>query len=138
MKTKKDLILCLSFLFLWLPAGGADQREKLSLNELLSLAKERNPGLLALQAEVKAGQFPVLPQATLPDPVVSFSLRNIGATELTVGKEMMSGVGFSVSEMIPFPGKLRLRGEIALTRVRRAEQTRDAYTLSLFRQLKEL
>lgn len=138
MKIKKDVILCLSFLFLSLPAGGADQGGKLSLNELLSLAKERNPGLLALQAEVKAGQFRVLPQATLPDPVFSFSLRNIGATEFTVGKEMMSGVGFSVSQMIPFPGKLRLRGEIALTRVRRAEQTRDAYTLSLFRQLKEL
>lgn len=138
MKKKKDVILCLSFLFLSLPEGGADQGGKLSLNELLSLAKERNPGLLALQAEVKAGQFRVLPKATLPDPIVSFSLRNIGATEFTVGKEMMSGVGFYVSQMIPFPGKLRLRGEIALTRVRRAEQTMDAYTLSLFRQLKEL
>ncbi len=138
MKIKKQLIFGLSFFLFWLPGIGADQGEKISLSELLRLAKERNPGLLSLQDEVKAGQFRVLPQATLPDPVVSFSLRNIAATEFTVGKEMMSGVGFSVSQMIPFPGKLRLHGEIAATRVRRTEQMREAYTLSLFRQLKEL
>ncbi len=114
------------------------EEEKINLRELLQLAKERNPELLSLQAEVAAYQFRILPQATLPDPILSFSLKNMGATQFTIGKEMMSGLGFSVTQIIPFPGKLRLQKEIAISQLRRAEQIKEGYILSLFRQLKEL
>ncbi len=130
-------LVFLFFLFYLPPAAPAEQ-DKLNLTELLQLAKERNPGLLSLQEEIKAYQFRVEPQATLPDPVLAFSLRNIAATQFTVGQEMMSGVGFSVSQMIPFPGKLRLKKEMAKIQVQRAKRISDGYTLALFRQLKEL
>lgn len=131
------LFLFISF-FLWLPERAMGQEKKVSLSELLRLAQERNPGLLALQEQIKAYQFRVIPQSALPDPVLSFNLKNMGATEFTVGKEMMSGVGFSVSQMIPFPGKLRLQGKMAALRAQRAEKIKEAYLLGLNRQIKEL
>lgn len=137
-KGKNPCLLIFVFFLLWLAEGATSQEKKVSLSELLRLAKERNPGLLALQEQIKAAQFRVVPQSTLPDPVFSFNLKNMGATEFTVGKEMMSGLGFSVSQMIPFPGKLHLQGKMAALQAERAEKIKEAYLLGLNRQIKEL
>lgn len=137
-KGKNPCLLIFVFFLLWLAEGATSQEKKASLSELLRLAKERNPGLLALQEQIKAAQFRVVPQSTLPDPVFSFNLKNMGATEFTVGKEMMSGLGFSVSQMIPFLGKLHLQGKMAALQAERAEKIKEAYLLGLNRQIKEL
>lgn len=131
-------IFILIFFHFYLSIEATGQQEKITLIEILRLAREKNPGLQAIQELIRAYQFQVVPQTTLPDPILNFSLKNMGATEFTVGQEMMSGFGFSVSQMIPFPGKLRLQGEIADLRVRRIDSTREIYILSLSRQIKEL
>ncbi|MCX7973694.1 MAG: TolC family protein [Candidatus Aminicenantes bacterium] len=137
LREKIFSLFIFSLFLLWTSLEGMSQDGKISLSELLRLAKERNPGLLALQEQIKAERGRVIPQATLPDPILNLSLKNMGATELSVGKEMMSGVGFSFSQMIPFPGKLRLQGEMAATQAQRAEQLKEAYAWNLNRQLKE-
>jgi|YelNatPaOPRAMG01_1025707.scaffolds.fasta_scaffold00002_99 outer membrane protein TolC len=134
--------LIISFFFA-LPSFGeipraAREKEKLNLAELVRLAQERNPGLFAIREQIKAEQSRIWPQATLPDPILSLNLKNISLNQFTIGKDMMSGVGFSFSQMIPFPGKLRLQREIAKTKTKRTEVWLEAYSLSLSRQIKEL
>jgi len=138
VKIKKRFFFFATIFFFFGPLLSATENSKLRLSELLRLAQERNPGLLALQQQVKAAQSRILPQATLPDPFLSLNFKNISLSQFTVGKEMMSGVGFFVSQMIPFPGKLRLQGEIAATQAKRTETMLKASTWSLFRQIKEL
>ena len=49
----------------------------------------------------------------LPDPMLQLELQNIGLTEYTVGEMDMSMAGVSVSQPIPYPGKRRLRQQVA-------------------------
>lgn len=110
----------------------------LRLNDLIKLALERNPDLRSLSARLEAEKFRIPIEKSLPDPVLSFSLKNMGLDSFSVGKEEMSGLGFSLAQMVPFPGKLRLKGEIAATRSLRSEQLLKASTLTLVRRIKEL
>ena len=50
----------------------------------------------------------------------------------------MSGVGVSVAQAIPFPGKLRLKGEMAAQRALQADESVRAAKLSLVREIKDL
>jgi len=49
----------------------------------------------------------------LPDPMLQLEFQNIGLTDYTVGQMDMSMAGVSLSQPIPYPGKLRLRAQKA-------------------------
>lgn len=112
--------------------------EILELKTLLNLAVERNPNLKSLKEKVEAQKFRINPEKTLPDPIIGLSLKNIGLDRFSVGEEMMSGIGISFSQRIPFPGKLRLKGEIAEKRVLRSEEELRSFTLSIIGKIKGL
>lgn len=114
------------------------QAENLTLNSLISSALERNPQIKSLQDATDAQKSRVSAEGALPDPVLGFSLKNVGLDRFTVGEEMMSGVGFFISQAFPFPGKLRLKSEIALKGALQAEERLKASRLSIARQVKEL
>ncbi len=128
----------LSLFILVFPIFTFADEEALRVESLIKLALERNPGLRALREKVGAQRFIITPEKTLPDPVIGFNVKNMGIDRFSLGEEMMSGIGFSFSQIIPFPGKLKLKGEIAEKRALRAEQTLKAETLSLIREIKEL
>lgn len=119
-------------------ASPAATEPALRLDDLIKLALERNPDLRSLSARLEAEKFRIPIEKSLPDPVFSFSLKNMGLDSFSVGKEEMSGLGFSLAQMFPFPGKLRLKGEIAATRALRSKQLLKAGTLTLVRRIKEL
>jgi cobalt-zinc-cadmium efflux system outer membrane protein len=114
------------------------QAENLTLNQLINSALERNPEIKSLQDSASAQKSRVPAEGTLPDPVLGFSLKNVGLDRFTVGEEMMSGVGFFISQAFPFPGKLRLKSEIALKGALQADERLKASRLSIIRQVKEL
>jgi len=114
------------------------QEGSLKLEYLTSSALERNPKIKSLGNLVEAQKFRIAPEGALPDPVLGFSFKNIGLDRFSVGKEEMSGIGFSVSQMIPFPGKLRLKADIASKQALQAEENLRASRLSLVREIKEL
>jgi outer membrane protein TolC len=114
------------------------QEQKTTLDGLVSLALERNPKLRALRDAAESRRTRIASQGALPDPVVGFSLKNIGLSEITVGEEMMSGIGFSIVQAIPFPGKLRLKSEIASKEALVAEARLRLEELTLVREIKEL
>jgi len=122
----------LSIVVLW--SGGvdlslaADQPEAiLSLGTLMREVVENNPEIKAARQRWEASQA-VIPQVqTLPDPRVNFGYKDMMAREKMYG----------LSQELPFPGKLRLRGEIASRAAERAEQEYLAMRLRVSARLKE-
>jgi outer membrane protein, heavy metal efflux system len=95
------------------PGLAAAQEQTLTLREAYELARERNPMLHASRAaaDAVATQEPsaVLP----PDPEIQLGVMNASLPGL--GMDMPGAMLPSVQamQMVPFPGKLRLGGQIA-------------------------
>ena len=86
----------------------------LDLGQLVRTAASNNPEILAAKRRWEAAQAKPSQVSTLPNPTVSFSYRNASPFPGTsVGEIPMSFVEPMVTQQIPFPGKLRLKGEIA-------------------------
>lgn len=130
---KKNILF--GFLML-VPALLVAQEDAARLNDLLQLALERNPRIKAVGLEAQASSFRVPQERSLPDPMVDFSLKNMGFPQFTIGQEVMSGVGVSFSQAIPFPGKLRLKGEIAEKAFERQKEVRNAVVLGVLKDVK--
>jgi outer membrane protein, heavy metal efflux system len=123
-------------LILLLPAFLPAQDTPLRLDDLLKQALERNPMIRAAGLEADASSFRIPQEKSLPDPMVGLGLKNMGFPRFTVGKEIMSGIGLSFSQAIPFPGKLRLKGEIAEKAFERQKQVRDSVVLGVLKDVK--
>ena len=95
------------------PAILGAQENVLRLDDILKQALERNPKIKAAGLDARAASLRIPQEKSLPDPMVNFDLKNMGFPQFTLGQEVMSGLGISFSQPVPFPGKLRLRGEIA-------------------------
>jgi len=130
----KKIILGIGLILL--PVLSFPEDGPLRLDRLLSQALERNPKIKAAGLEAEAASFRIPQEKTLPDPMVGFSLKNMGFPEFTLGKEVMSGVGLSFSQAIPFPGKLRLRGEIAGKAFERQKELRNSVVLGVLKDVK--
>jgi outer membrane protein TolC len=90
-------------------------------------ALENNPDIRAAQQRWAAAKA-VIPQVkTLPDPLI-----NLGYDQVEE-----RGVTYGFSQEIPFPGKLRLRGEVATREAERVEQEYLAVPLRIIARLKE-
>src|SRR4030067_206483 len=128
-----------SFIVVLMVAGASlAQDATVRLDDLVRTALERNPRLKALGHVAEAQKFRIAPEKALPDPVLSFGIKNMGIDRWTVGQEVVSGVGVSVAQAIPFPGKLRLKGEMATQRALQADESVRAAKLSLVREIKDL
>jgi len=98
------------------------------LEKLVQEAQDNNPDIQAARQRWESGQA-VIPQVqTLPDPKVI-----LGYKDMAPQKEMMYGM----SQEIPFPGKLGLKGEIATRDAERMEQDYLATRLAVVARLKE-
>lgn len=103
------------------PPDGGD------LAALILEALDNNPEIRAASQRVEAGKA-MIPQArTLPDPMLRFSYEDMPVRETMYG----------VSQEIPFPGKLRLKGEIAARGAEAMEQDYAAVRLGVIARLKE-
>jgi cobalt-zinc-cadmium efflux system outer membrane protein len=118
------------FSLLWPLLGGAEEGvQPASLEQLVQEALSHNPDIQAARQRWESAKA-VIPQVqTLPDPKVGISYRDMAPQ-----KEVMYGM----SQEVPFPGKLRLRGEIASRDAERLEQDYLSTQLAVIAQLKEL
>ena len=97
---------------------------------LVAEALERNPELRAAREAAGAVLERVRPAGALPDPMFSLSYENDGASP-SLGEMEMTRLAFMVEQQIPFPGKLRLAGEIARKDAERAATGPDRTVLAL-------
>jgi outer membrane protein TolC len=115
-----------------IPAADAAQETRLSLDELLAEVTERNPEVKAARERWEAAKA-VVPQAqTLPDPKLQF-----GYQRMPMVPPVVQGAMYGFGQEIPFPGKLKLKGEIARREAERLEQEYLAARLRVIAALKE-
>jgi len=106
------------------PFGGA---ATLSREALVAAVLDRNPTLRAARDAWRAA-LARFPQATAPpDPMLGYGI----APAAVGGRQSGDGHRVELRQPVPFPGKLRLRGEIALAEAEAAAQDHAAARLRL-------
>jgi outer membrane protein, heavy metal efflux system len=108
----RSSILLLSVLVLS-PALAAAQARTLALHEVYELARERNPMLHASRAAADAVATQEPSAGLPPDPEIQLGVMNASLPGLQVDMPGAMLPSVQAMQMIPFPGKLRLGGEIA-------------------------
>ncbi|HWI82935.1 TolC family protein [Ramlibacter sp.] len=104
-----------------------------NVQDLLDQARAQNPELALMRAEAEAATQRVQPAAALPDPVLRVELMNVNNYGNEAGFNLLpSKVGetkYTLMQMLPWPGKLGLRRDIANADVRQAQaRTAAAWT----------
>src|SRR5713101_1867347 len=89
------------------------QQSSIGLDELISEALQKNPGVQSAGRQVEAMRRRIPQAKTLPDPTVSVGWAgNITPFSVQRG-DPASYRGATASQMLPYPGKLSLQGKIA-------------------------
>ena len=108
------------------------------LSQLVKEAGQNNPQILAARRQWQAATQVPSQVSTLPDPQVN--VQNISAgTPLPLdgfNTVQMTFLGFGVSQDIPYPGKLHLRGEIAKRKADSLGQHVDSVRRKVVEQVK--
>jgi cobalt-zinc-cadmium efflux system outer membrane protein len=120
-----------------LPA--AAQEGRLSLRELTSEALRGNPEVIAAQKSYEAARQRPTQQSSLPDPMVSLGYNSVGSPRPVagIGQQPLANAGLMVSQEIPFPGKLKLQGDMAAKDSEAEFQQYQAVQLSVVSRLKQ-
>lgn len=109
------------------PAAFSETAGVVSLESLVQEALDRNPEIKAAEQRIEAARAAISPAQTLPDPMVGVEYTDLETRELMYG----------VTQELPFPGKLRLRGEIAGREADQVEQEYLAMQLATVSDLKQ-
>ncbi len=110
----------------------ATDEPRLSLQSLINELTDRNPEIKAARQRWEAAKAVVPQVQTLPDPKLQFGYQRMPMTPPEV-----QGAMYGFGQEVPFPGKLRLRGEVATKEAERLEQEYGATRLRLIANLKQ-
>ncbi len=85
------------------------------LSQLLSEAEANNPLISATDHEARALRQMTAQATTLPDPKFTYQQFSVGSPKPFAGytNSDFSYIGIGASQELPYPGKLKLRGEVA-------------------------
>jgi outer membrane protein TolC len=102
-------------------------------------AMKNNPEIVAAQKSYEAARQRPTQESSLPDPMVSLGYTSIGKPlpGFGLGTEPTANIGVMYSQEVPFPGKLKLRGEIVSKEADATFQQYEAVQLSVISRLKQ-
>lgn len=108
------------------------------LRELVDEVEQKNPQILAARHGWKAATQVPSQVSTLPDPQIVLQQLNVGSPRPFAGytNSDFAYTGLGISQDIPYPGKLRLRGEAAARDADAARQHFDSVRRTVIEQLK--
>ena len=122
------------------PTAEAQAMEpRISLRELVRQAVENNPEIASAQKGYEAARQRPTQQASLPDPMVSAGYTSVGRPYpgAGIGSQPQANAGFMVSQEIPFPGKLKLKGDMARREAEAEFEQYQAVQLGVVSRLKQ-
>ena len=102
-------------------AGARASLSDPQLEKLVAEALANAPEIVSSRANLEAARRRITPAGTLADPFVSTTYQNDGRS-LSLGKAEGSFIGIMASQAVPWPGKLRLAGEIAASEAKEIER----------------
>ena len=108
------------------------------LSELLAEADKNNPQIEAARHGFEAAKQVPTQVSTLPDPQFTLQHFSVGSPRPFAGytNSEFAYIGLGVSQDIPYPGKLRLKGEIAKREADVSEQQIESVRRSVLAELK--
>ena len=109
----------------------ARDESRITLTSLITELDQANPEIKAARQRWEAAKAVVPQVQTLPDPKLQFGYQRMPMSE------PLQGPMYGMGQEIPFPGKLRLKGEVAQREADRIEQEYLAVRLRLIARLKE-
>jgi outer membrane protein, heavy metal efflux system len=85
------------------------------LSQLLAEAATNNPQISSADHEAKAARQMAPQVTTLPDPKFTYQQFSVGSPKPFAGytNSDFAYIGIGASQQLPYPGKLKLRGEVA-------------------------
>lgn len=109
------------------------------LSGLLEEARQSNPDIRAARRAWQAAAQVPTQVATMPDPTVSVQHLSVGSPRPFAGysNSDFAYIGLGISQDLPYPGKLRLKGESAREDAAIARDKLDTVTRSVLQQVKE-
>jgi len=119
-----------------LAAASLPAKEPARLADLLVEARARNPELIAARAHWESVTKRPSQVGSLPDPRISVRNFGVGHPFSALDTSNFAFVSLGFSQEIPFPGKLKLRANIALEEARGEEQRYRQLELDVFSQVK--
>ncbi len=127
------LFLPISLSNLW---GQPDRTE---LGDLLREALNNNPEILASQKRYEAARQRPTQVSSLPDPMFSPGYNSSGRPwpGAGLGTEVTSNIGVMVSQEIPFPGKRKLAGDMAVKEYEAEWQQYQQTKLNIVARIKQ-
>jgi outer membrane protein TolC len=122
-----------------LSAGAQAPKTRLSLQDLASEAIRNNPEVVAAQKKYEAARQRPTQESTLPDPMVSLGYASVGnpLPGAGLGSQVQANAAVMVSQEVPFPGKLKLKGEMASKEAQAEFQQYQSVQLSVLSRLKQ-
>lgn len=108
------------------------------LAELLREAEHNNPQLQALRQGSQALRHVPVQVSTLPDPQIQVQQFNVGSPRPFAGytNSNFAYVGMGISQGIPYPGKLQLRGAVSSRDADIADNHADSASLAVLAEVK--
>ena len=129
------LLMFFSSGLLWAQDSDSVLRNRLVLPELIQEVLARNPELAATRKQWEAATSRIAQVRSLDDPILSLQLWNVPQPFNVARTENHI---FGLSQNLPFPGKLGLKGEVASRSADMTEQTVRAKERELVARLKQV
>jgi outer membrane protein TolC len=109
------------------------------LPALVREALENNREILAAQKRYEAVRQRPTQDSSLPEPMVSLGYNSVGnpLPGAGLGSQVLANVGVMVSQEVPFPGKLKLKGDMASKEAQAEFQQYQAVQLAVISRLKQ-
>ena len=129
----------LTTIALALSAAAQAPDARVSLRELTSEALKNNPEIVAAQKSYEAARQRPTQESSLPDPTISLGYVSVGnpLPGAGLGSQVLSNIGVMFSQELPYPGKLKLHGEIASKEAEASFQQYQAVQLGVISRLKQ-
>ena len=122
---------------LMIPAQAAGDGT-LRLDDLIEEALKNSPEVLMLQARTVAARHQIPQAESLADPMIMFGYQNEGFDSITYSEMPDSQFMFSASQMLPYPGKRALKGEMAKQEAKSLDANTTTIRLTAIRLITEL
>jgi outer membrane protein TolC len=121
-----------------LAAGWPAFAQDTALAELIAEAQRNNAQLLAAEHSWRAATHVAREVTTLPDPQFTLQQFSVGSPKPFAGfsNSDFAYIGFGASQELPYPGKLRLKGQVANRQADTERAQADALRASIAEQVK--
>lgn len=108
--------------------------DRITLDSLIKQARENNPEIIAAREKWQAAKARIWPEKTWENPEFFADYRRMPKENFSFNRADEKEYG--VTQMVPFPGKLALKGKIAQSEAEKSEQEYRQTELNILSQLK--